>query len=215
MRLSFGCCVLDTETRELTVGSSPAHVTPRMLQLLEVLLESRPRAVSKDELHARIWLGTFVSDATLSGLVAEVRKVIGDDAREPNLIRTAHRYGYAFSGQVSVLPTQLDVRSAAFRLLWGPREIALRDGENLIGRMREAMLWIDDPSVSRRHARIVLRERAALIEDLGSKNGTLLNGCRLDTARALADGDTIGVGPATLAFRVYSADGSTQTRFRP
>ena len=49
-------------------------------------------------------------------------------------------------------------------------------GENLIGRDREALVWIDDESVSRRHARISIDEAGASIDDLGSKNGTYVGG---------------------------------------
>ena len=64
-------------------------------------------------------------------------------------------------------------------MIWADREIALRTGENIIGRDEESVLWIDHALVSRRHARILIGESEALLEDLGSKNGTFLRGERI------------------------------------
>ena len=63
-----------------------------------------------------------------------------------------------------------------YRLIWGTREIALRPGENRLGREEDAIVWIDDALVSRRHARIVIDETGAVLEDLDSRNGTYLGG---------------------------------------
>src|SRR5262249_46867728 len=98
MRLGFGECVLDGETRELLFGGNPVHISPKAFELLEILLETRPRALSKAEIHERLWRDTFVSDGTLTSLVAEVRSAIGDIGEETRWIRTVHRFGYAFSG---------------------------------------------------------------------------------------------------------------------
>src|SRR6185436_8895437 len=98
MRIRFGECVLDSATRELFVRGEPVHVQPKAFQFLELLLENRPRAVSKLEIHERLWPGTFVSDGTLTSLLVEVRNVIGDEARQPRYVRTVHRFGYAFCG---------------------------------------------------------------------------------------------------------------------
>ena len=75
-------------------------------------------------------------------------------------------------------------RLGSLRLLWGDRAIPLSEGENLLGRVDGAAAWIDSPSVSRRHARIVVSGGRATLEDLGSKNGTYLRGEKLSTPRA-------------------------------
>lgn len=90
---------MDAETRELTRGGRPAHITPMAFRLLQVLIEKRPKAMSKEQLHDFLWPRTFVSDATLTGLVKEVRAAIGDDAKAPRFIRTVAAFGYAFSGE--------------------------------------------------------------------------------------------------------------------
>src|SRR5206468_7294912 len=100
---------------------------------------------------------------------------------------------------------------AVFRIVWGPREIPLADGENLIGRDPAAAVSIDEARVSRHHARIVIDGGRARLEDLASKNGTWLGGRRIDSPERLSDGDVIRVGPAVLTFRCFAPSGSTQT----
>jgi pSer/pThr/pTyr-binding forkhead associated (FHA) protein len=70
---------------------------------------------------------------------------------------------------------------------------------------------MDVHSVSRRHARLVVSGDTAIIEDLGSKNGTFVNRDRLSAPVRLSDGDRIEVGRACLTFRESSPTRSTQT----
>jgi DNA-binding winged helix-turn-helix (wHTH) protein len=208
MRLRFADCVFDSDTREVLRTGRPVHISPKAFALLAVLIERRPKAVSKDELHKILWPETFVSDANLPNLVAELRETLGDDAQEPRILRTVQRFGYAFRAEVA---DESDVRpeAPAFRLIWGDREIALRAGENVIGRDEGATLWIDDNLVSRRHARILIEGAGAFLEDLGSKNGTFLGGGKIGSPSRLADEDLITIGPASMIFRVLSQTGST------
>ena len=98
--VSFGPFTLDTETRQLLRGADrePVHLSPKGFELLCALVETRPRAVAKGELHERLWPSTFVSEATLASLVAEVRDALDERGREARFIRTVHGFGYAFSG---------------------------------------------------------------------------------------------------------------------
>ena len=89
-----------------------------------------------------------------------------------------------------------------YHLVWGTREIALQPGDNLIGRGADAAIWIDDESVSRRHARISIGPSGATIEDLGSKNGTYIGGRKLRRASPLSNRHIVRIGPATLTLRV-------------
>jgi pSer/pThr/pTyr-binding forkhead associated (FHA) protein len=73
----------------------------------------------------------------------------------------------------------------------------------------------DRDTVSRRHARIVIGGETAIVEDLGSKNGTYLRGQRVEVASSLADGDQIRLGSVPLTLRVLARPGSTATRSRP
>jgi len=85
--------------------------------------------------------------------------------------------------------------------MWDDRSIPLGEGENLIGRDRDALVRIDGPRVSRRHARITIDGERVQLEDLGSRNGTRLNDQQLDRACPLADGDRISIGSYLLIFR--------------
>jgi pSer/pThr/pTyr-binding forkhead associated (FHA) protein len=78
-----------------------------------------------------------------------------------------------------------------------------------VGRAEENDVVIDSPLVSRRHARIVLADGAYLIEDLESRNGTLVNGQEV-ARRQLAHDDAITLGDSTLVFLldVAASDGA-------
>ena len=209
MRLRFGNCEFDSDTREVFRGGLRIHVSPKAFSLLAVLIERRPKAISKDDLLGLLWPGTFVSEANLPNLVADLRESLGDDSHEPRIIRTVPKFGYAFSAEIATESPRPD--ALVFRLIWGDREIALHPGENVIGRDDGVTLWIDDNSVSRRHARIVVDEQEAVLEDLGSKNGTLLRGERVESPARLVDEDLITIGPASITFRVLHQTGSTAT----
>jgi len=206
--LSFGDFVLDVDRRELLQSGRPVHVTPKAFQLLELLVERRPAAVSKSEIHDRLWPDTFVSDVNLASLVFEVRTVLGDESRRPLYVRTVRGFGYSFEGNVAgaTPPAPPPRRMARCRLLWGTQEIRLAEGENVLGRTADAAAWIDHASVSRRHARIVVESDRVTLEDLGSKNGTRVRGERLDRPIPLQDGDEVQLGSVTMVFRVLRED---------
>jgi DNA-binding winged helix-turn-helix (wHTH) protein len=212
MRQAFGDCVLDRDRRELTRLGSVVHTSPKLLALLELLIDARPRAVTKDEIHKALWPDTFVAEATLTSLVAELRGAIGDDARTPRLLRTIHGYGYAFIGEISdALPAGRPVDTRRYRIIVGDREIALAPGVHIIGRSPDVVIFVDDGGVSRHHARITIGADGATLEDLASKNGTMLNGQAVARPTALADGSMIVVGATALKFRVFAAPTSTET----
>ena len=209
MRLAVGDWVFDSDTREVVRKGRPASLSPKAFDLLELLIRRRPSAVPKADIHEHLWPGTFVSDANLANLVAELRAALGDDARAPRILRTVPRFGYAFAADASEKAPAPLAAPFICRLIWGPREIALDPGENLIGRDRDSVVWIDDASVSRRHARISVDDSGATVEDLGSKNGTLLRGRRIKKPAQLADKDGIKIGPASMVFRLFKRTGST------
>ena len=218
MRVRFGECVLDSETRELVVGGKAVHLTPKAFDLLAVLIENRPRALSKAQIHEKLWPDAFVSDGTLTSHLAEVRSAIGDEERENRLIRTVHRFGYAFAGPAQIEdagPKEVAHAAFVYRLYWRSREFALEAGENVLGRDPRATIFLDDASVSRRHARIVTSGGSALIEDLQSKNGTLVRGAPIEAPSRITDGDEIQLGSVPLTFRVSPLSGSTETTGGP
>lgn len=88
-------------------------------------------------------------------------------------------------------------------------EFPLRAGENILGRGTDAHVRLVGSGVSRRHARIVVSAERVFIEDLGSKNGTVVRGERITTSRALADGDDVSIGSVRVLFRLASPGGAT------
>ena len=170
---SFGSYSVDMDTRQLLRDGSSVHLSPKAFELLVALLDARPRVLSKVTLQERLWPETFVAEANLSNLVAEVRAALGDHARAPLFIRTAHGFGYAFCGDAtSVAPAARDVPVAGCWLEWGDRRFPLRYGAHIIGRDESAEIRLDASTISRRHARLVIDAGQARLEDLGSKNGT-------------------------------------------
>ena len=218
MRIRFGDCTLDTDSRELLRDARPVHLTGKAFQMLQMLVEKAPRALSKDDLQTSLWPDVFVDESNLASLIAELRSAIGDDARQPRFIRTVYGFGYAFCGEVA--ETGAAPRGARrggisrYRLIWGQKEIVLAEGENVLGRGPESLEWIDRDTVSRRHARIVIAGDKATIEDLGSKNGTYVRGRPVEGATPLADGDEIRLGAVPMKLRVLAEPGSTSTKSR-
>jgi DNA-binding winged helix-turn-helix (wHTH) protein len=200
VRVPFGEFVLDSEARELRRLDQPVHLTPKAFDLLEVLIEKRPRALRKRELIDRLWPDAVVEEANLKNLVAEIRAAIGTQA-----IRTVQRYGYAFTAAEAAEP------ATAARLIHGDRIYRLRPGENLIGRGEDCAVMIDFTGVSRHHAKIHVSADRFVLQDLGSKNGTWNNDERVKGSVELQDGDRIRLGAVSLTFRSIGRAVSTAT----
>lgn len=184
------------------------HLTPKAFALLTLLIDAAPRVVPKSEIHRCLWPNGVVSDATLAGLVKELRRVLAD--HQPPFIRTVHRVGYAFDA-----PLVEDERAWSTVVRWlalKDRILALADGENLVGRDPQAQVRLDHATVSRRHARIVVDSRGTLLEDLGSKNGTSVDGLDLSSETTLHDGSRVGFGQVYMVYREASAGMPTVTQ---
>jgi DNA-binding winged helix-turn-helix (wHTH) protein len=212
MRVRFDDCTFDPETRELFRGGKTVHLHPKAFRLLEILLESRPRALSKAELHEKLWPGSFVSEANLASLAAEIRRGIGEKGRGARKLRTVYGFGYAISGETIEEKRAPSTGAARYCLVWERKEMPLTTGDNVVGRDRNATVSIDDSTISRRHARIRIAGGGAMIEELGSKNGTFVQGRRIDKPRRLSDGDRFQIGSVVLTFREFSPEKSTDTR---
>ena len=207
----FAAFTLDPSSRRLTRGTVDVHLTPKAFDLLTLLVNEAPRVISKAELHDRLWPGTFVSEATLVSLVKELRRALHDRDPASPIIRTAHGVGYACAAAVEAGPAPDVSRGASHWIDVQGRRIRLLDGENLIGRDPASRVWLDVPSISRRHARILVGRDGAVLEDLGSKNRTKVGETMLTGKQRLGDGDRILVGPIALVYRTSSTGLSTDT----
>jgi DNA-binding winged helix-turn-helix (wHTH) protein len=209
---SFGVFCLDVESRQLFHGTErrPVHLSPKAFALLWALVEARPRAISKQELHERLWPATFVSEATLASVIAELREALGERGREPGVIRTVHGFGYACAIE-SPDPPEPELSGSAVWLVFNGRELSLQDGEHVLGRGAEADIRLPSPSVSQRHAKLVITGDVATLEDLESKNGSFVRGRLVRERVRLEDGDRVRLGGFELLFRRAISSGSTET----
>lgn len=109
-------------------------------------------------------------------------------------------------------PTSSRAASVRVWLRFGDHDVELAQGETIVGRSPRCQLVIDDPLVSRNHARIIVNRSAVTVEDLGSSNGVLVNGERLQRARVLTSGDQILIGKQNMLLLVSTVDASPSQR---
>jgi DNA-binding winged helix-turn-helix (wHTH) protein len=206
----FGDFTFDHDRRQLFLNKTELHLSPKAFELLAELLANRSRALSKEELQQRLWPSTFVEETNLAGLVTEIRRALRDSASSPMFVRTVYGFGYHFVGDVTAAAP---AESPGVRLcvVLAAREFVLMNGANVVGRDPEAAIQIDARGVSRQHARILVSSGAAIIEDLGSKNGTYVNGRRITAPARLSEGDEIGLGAVSVTFRTASLANPTDT----
>jgi DNA-binding winged helix-turn-helix (wHTH) protein len=212
MKICFGPFALDRDTRLLTRGTTALHLSPKAFDLLSTLVDERPNVIGKETLQQRLWPDTFVAEANLANLIAEIRDALDDSPRSPRYVRTAHRIGYAFCGEIAADPG--DWRHATCWVEWGVQRFPLVSGEHVIGRDHDVSVRLDASTVSRRHARIVVDAAGAMLEDFGSKNGTFRGDARVTQPVRLADGDAIRIGSQLVTFRVSRFE-STETQVGP
>jgi len=214
VKVRFGDCLFDAEARTVWRGAARIHLSPKAFEVLTVLIERRGRALSKAELFERVWPDVFVSEASLARVVTEIREALGDSPKGAQIVRTVHRYGYAFAALVVDDPSRFSAADGERPVCWltgRTRTYCLGEGEHLVWREPDATISLDSPKVSRRHARILVSDGRATIEDLTSKNGTFVSGVRLSTPTILEAGDTIQIGPFALTFRVSQKLAATET----
>jgi DNA-binding winged helix-turn-helix (wHTH) protein len=209
--LSFDAFTLDVSRGCLRRGGEDVKLRPKSFDVLKYLVENPGRLVGKEELIRAVWRNAFVTDNSLVQCLIEIRRALGDDAQA--IIRTVPRRGYIFDTSVIEADhTAPNGRAPIIHwLICEGREQSLPDGSHLIGRDVSASISLRSPTVSREHARVVIGGGVAMLEDLGSKNGTFVHGEAVTAPVRLADGDEIRIGAFKLIFRIVSSDGATAT----
>jgi DNA-binding winged helix-turn-helix (wHTH) protein len=220
MAFRFGPFLYDPVSRGLWKDGVEIPLTHKGRELLRLFLHSPGKLLTREEIVENVWPDMAVTDDAVRYQVSELRKALAEGGEE--FIQTIHREGYRWEAPVRsvadrpVRPSDSETAKssrARFRLVLETREVQLIEGENVIGRDPDGALWVDHPSVSRRHARIVISNGGATLEDLHSKNGTFLDGKPLENKATLDDGNEIRIGPVTMVFRTMSPQ-STRTERR-
>ncbi len=214
----FGVFEVDLATGELRRKGVKVALTAQAFAVLTALIETPGGLVTREALCARIWPDAVHLDFEhgLNKAVHRLRQALGDSTESPRFVETLSRRGYRFiapieaRGQMSTADSRME-RKSRFRILWGLRVFPLRDGANFVGRGEGTDVVVESVTVSRRHARIVVEGDHATIEDLGSRNGTLVDGRRVTEPTALVDGSAITTGSEQLIFRA-SATGTAPTK---
>ncbi len=205
----IGEFTFDSTSRLLLHKGVERHLSPKAQQLLLLLLEARPRALSRDALYDALWPSTFVCETNLATIVNELRRALGDDAHASQFIRTVHGFGYAFCGEVA---SQVEIPFLDAMLLCDERSYQLFEGDNAVGRTPDCRIVINDPTVSRRHALILIGGRGDLsIKDLDSKNGTRVDGQRIGRSPVMVTQGVELVFGAVVASIISRKISSTAT----
>lgn len=211
MAYRFGSFHYDAVSHGLLRDGVEIPLTHKSRELLLLFLHNPGRLLTREEVTEKVWPDVAVTDDAVRFQVAELRKAFGE--KGDAFIKTIRREGYRWETPVKAAADR-PVRPAPgdgsarprprHRLVLETREIQLIEGENVVGRDPDAALWIDHSSVSRKHARITIAAGKATLEDLDSKNGTFLNGKKIERRMPLTDGDELRIGPETMVLRESS-----------
>jgi DNA-binding winged helix-turn-helix (wHTH) protein len=214
----FGSFRLDPDERLLWRAGVVLPLTSKLFDTLLLLVENRGHLLSKDELMKRLWPACFVDEVNISQNISRLRKIL-EDTEGQRFISTVVGHGYRFVADVrcETVEEAVDEAAAVDRppsgVWWLHADgihARLREGENGVGREQPTDVWLDSGSVSRRHARITIDGPTIWLEDLGSTNGTTVNGHRVAARVRLEDGDEVGFGKVLMQVRWVRAAASTE-----
>lgn len=106
----FGVFRFESQERRLIAPSGAVDLRSQVALALEFLLRERHRTVTRDELIQHLWPDTIVQEQNLAFCISELRRVLGDDAKNPNFIKTVPKLGYRWvcepTDDVSELPAE-------------------------------------------------------------------------------------------------------------
>jgi TolB-like protein len=143
LHFRFGDFEIDAARQELRQAGASVHIEPQVFDLLVYLVQHRDRIVSKDELIETIWHGRAISEAALSSRISAARRALGDNGNDQTLIRTLHKRGFRFVGEV-------DEGSAPAAVAAGPSPLpqaAAHDAVKLVP-SAELLPLPDKPSIA-------------------------------------------------------------------
>jgi TolB-like protein/DNA-binding winged helix-turn-helix (wHTH) protein len=114
-KYQFSDFEIDLSQQELRRLGKAVHIEPQVFDLIVHLVRNHDRIVSKDELIETIWNGRIISEAALSSRINGARRALGDNGNDQALIRTLHKRGFRFVGNVQAV-TAPDADAQAVRL---------------------------------------------------------------------------------------------------
>ena len=204
----FGPFLLLPDARRFERDGSPITLTPKAFDLLVALVRHHERALAKDEILSLVWPGSIVEEANLAQQVLLLRRALGDYCDH---VATIPRFGYRFTAEiVEETSGSPAFASSSHCLVWDGREYPIREGITVIGRGDDADLRIPLPSLSRHHARILVRGLEATLEDLGSRHGSWRGTLAVKEPTLLASGDEIRLGTAKLVYCMVMPNDTTR-----
>ena len=103
MKYRFSDFEIDLDQHELRREGVSVHIEPQVFDLIVHLVRNHDRVVSKDELIDTIWNGRAISEAAFSSRINGARRVLGDNGTDQLFIRTLHRRGFRFVGDVQAV----------------------------------------------------------------------------------------------------------------
>lgn len=208
----FGDFELDVAAFTLRRQGTVVRLEKIPMEVLVLLVERAGALVARDSIYAALW-GSEVfldRDAAINTAIRKIRRALGEDGDRPRFLETVVGKGYRFVGPIVRGGIEAANQVTGYRVTRGTQAFALQAGENVIGRDPDVQVFLDHPSVSRRHARISITPGRVVLEDLNSRNGTYVDGCGITSPTDLHDGTIIGVGPITLTFVALTAAASTR-----
>ena len=136
---------IDAGNEAAWCGERRLELTPRVFAVLRHLVEHPNRLITRDDLLARVWRDTIVSDAALASCIRDLRRALGDSSDMPRYLETVHRRGFRFIGPIAVPAAALEQgRTDAARGLLSSIYTSFTKGHDTAD-LREAKSLLEPP----------------------------------------------------------------------
>ena len=210
--LRIGDWRVEPELNRVSRAGVTVRLEPRVMDVLVSLAEHAGAVVPRSTLLDAVWAAQFVAANTLTHAICEIRRAFGDDPRDPTYVETIPKRGYRLIAPVTrSARRRRSTVPCRYTVIIDGQKVPLDQGEHVIGRVADADIRIDVPGVSRRHARLRVNGWAISVEDLGSMNGTYVDGRRVDEETTLRDGAIVRLGRRGSWLRVCGLEDETAT----
>jgi DNA-binding winged helix-turn-helix (wHTH) protein len=201
--------LVEPELDRISRGGEPVHLQPLEMDLLVLLAARAGRVIAPRNLIDAVWEGRIVAESALSRTVAGLRRALGDDAREPRYVETIPRRGYRLVGKVTALEVAPAEQETQCVVLLPDGMARLGQGRHVLGRGSTADVVVEGAKVSRRHASLTVDGAQVVLEDLGSKHGTWVDGRPVTAPVTLGEGAVILLAGVVVQFRWLHQDETT------